>query len=193
MEERASSEIPPTAMARIVHLMLGEYALAHDMHPDLALWHFRAAARLYSPQSSEYVIAAYDCVARLRQRWTYDDDGNVINHVTTYSGLQAQTISCTYNPDGSRTTMSASEGGSILSDFGSMTCDALGNRTAMTATIPAVPAIAGAISYSYDSRNEILNETSVRNGGYSSVSGTTARRTRRPSRGSLSPSTRRTV
>ncbi len=168
------------------------------------------------------------------QTWTYDDDGNVINHVTTYSGLQAQTIGYTYNPDGSRSTMSASAGGvgysydgvgrmssltdpgmtittwtylangwlasqklgngvvtnynynargfltdmnnnaaggTLLSDFGSMTYDAMGNRTAMTANIPAAPALAGVTSYSYDSRNELLNETSARNGGYSSAFG----------------------
>ncbi len=33
------------------------------------------------------------------------------------------------------------------------------------------PALAGATSYSYDTRNELLNETSVRNGGYSSAFG----------------------
>ena len=33
------------------------------------------------------------------------------------------------------------------------------------------PALAGATSYSYDTRNELLNETSARNGGYSSAFG----------------------
>ncbi len=163
------------------------------------------------------------------QTWTYDDDGNVINHVTTYTGLQAWTIGYTYNPDGSRLTMNTpaggvgysydgvgrmssltdpgmtittwtylangwlasqklgngvvtnynynargfltdmnnnANGGTLLSDFGSMTYDAVGNRTALTANIPAAPALAGATSYSYDTRNELLNETSARNGGY---------------------------
>ena len=37
--------------------------------------------------------------------------------------------------------------------------------------IPTDPALAGATSYSYDTRNELLNETSARNGGYSNAFG----------------------
>ena len=45
-------------------------------------------------------------------------------------------------------------------------CDSLGNRTAMTAAIPASPAPAGTTSYAYDTKNELLQENSARNGGY---------------------------
>ena len=44
--------------------------------------------------------------------------------------------------------------------------DTLGNRTAMTAAIPASPALAGATTYAYDTKNELLSENSARNGGY---------------------------
>jgi len=77
-----------------------------------------------------------------------------------------------YNARGFLTDMNNNgAGGTLLSDFGSMTYDAVGNRTAMTATIPATPALAGATSYSYDTRNELLNEISARNGGYSNAFG----------------------
>jgi RHS repeat-associated protein len=57
-------------------------------------------------------------------------------------------------------------GGTLLSDFGSMTYDSVGNRMAVAAAIPASPALAGATSYAYDTKNELLQENSARNGGY---------------------------
>jgi RHS repeat-associated protein len=61
----------------------------------------------------------------------------------------------------------------ILSDFSGMAYDALGDRTAMTASIPGQTAYSGSTSYGYDTvtahgtRSRIISESSTRNGGYS--------------------------
>jgi hypothetical protein len=72
-----------------------------------------------------------------------------------------------YNARGFLTDMNNNAtGGTFLSDFGSMTYDAMGNRMAIAAAIPASPPLAGATSYAYDTKNELLQENSARNGGY---------------------------
>ncbi len=45
--------------------------------------------------------------------------------------------------------------------------DGAGNRTGLTVSLPGVPSYAGSTSYAYDSRDELTQETSTRNGGYS--------------------------
>jgi RHS repeat-associated protein len=46
--------------------------------------------------------------------------------------------------------------------------DAIGNRTSITANIPGVPQYSGLTTYQYSTKDEITQEQSARNGGYTS-------------------------
>jgi len=51
---------PTTARAAQLHVLLGEYELAHNEQPSIARWHFRQAQALSDNASYAYGLAAYD-------------------------------------------------------------------------------------------------------------------------------------
>jgi len=57
-------------------------------------------------------------------------------------------------------------GGNLLSDFNSMSYDSVGNRTSLTANVPSYSNYSGTTNYSYDGKNELTEESSTRNGGF---------------------------
>ncbi len=54
----------------------------------------------------------------------------------------------------------------ILSDFASMVYDGVGKLTSVTASLPAATAYGGLTSYTYDSNNQLTQESSARSGSY---------------------------
>jgi len=57
-------------------------------------------------------------------------------------------------------------GSTTISDFSSIAYDGVGNRSSVTANIPGATPLSGTIGYSYDSKDQITQETSTRNGGF---------------------------
>lgn len=62
-------------------------------------------------------------------------------------------------------------GGTTLSQFSQMSHDAVGNRAQLTASVPAAPSLSGVTSYLYDTKNQLTQEQTTRNGGYTDVLG----------------------
>jgi len=57
----------------------------------------------------------------------------------------------------------------LLSDYSGMSYDAVGNQLSMTANIPAATSFSGITSYTYDNRDQLTQEASARNGGYTNT------------------------
>src|SRR5205823_2448808 len=53
------------------------------------------------------------------------------------------------------------------SDFSAMSYDAVGNLLSMTSSTPSTPAYSGTTNYQYDTIDQLTQESSNRNGGYS--------------------------
>jgi RHS repeat-associated protein len=100
--------------------------------------------------------------------WTYLDN----NWLKTQQLGNGVTSTYTYNARARLLEISTKNSAStLLSDFGSMVYDAVGNRTSLLASIPAIGAYGGSTSYGYDTKNELTLEQSARNGSYSNVFG----------------------
>ncbi len=54
----------------------------------------------------------------------------------------------------------------LLSEFGSIQYDAVGNMLSVNSTIPTMPSYGGTTSYAYDAKNELKTEQSTDAGGY---------------------------
>jgi RHS repeat-associated protein len=76
------------------------------------------------------------------------------------------TANYTYNALGQVTRLLNQIGSTTISDFSSIGYDGVGNRTSVTASIPGANSLDGTTGYSYDSKNQITQETSTRNGGF---------------------------
>jgi len=115
--------------------------------------------------------------------YSYDSAGrpasmtNPFSEVTSWSylnnnWLQTQTLAngatatYAYNALGQLTRLMNQIGASTISDFSSITYDGVGNRTSVTASIPGAPLLNGTIGYTYDSNDQLTQETSTRNGGF---------------------------
>jgi RHS repeat-associated protein len=72
----------------------------------------------------------------------------------------------TYNPRGQLTRLLNQISGNTISDFSSIGYDGVGNRNSVTATIPGATSLSGVTGYTYDSKDQITQETSTRNGGF---------------------------
>jgi RHS repeat-associated protein len=94
--------------------------------------------------------------------WTYQNN----------DWLQTQTLqngaiaSYTYNSMGQVTRLLNQIAGNTISDFTSIAYDGAGNRTSVTATIPGATGLNGSTIYNYDTKNQLTQETSTRNGGF---------------------------
>jgi RHS repeat-associated protein len=86
--------------------------------------------------------------------------------------LQTQTLAngatagYTYNALGQVTRLLNQIGGNTISDFSSIGYDGVGNRLALTASIPGATSLNGTTGYTYDSKDQITQETSTRNSGF---------------------------
>ena len=115
--------------------------------------------------------------------YTYDAEGrpasmtNPIYETTSWTylnnnWLQTQTLdngaaaNYTYNKLGQVTRLLNQIGGTTISDFSSIAYDGVGNRTSVTASSPGATTLSGTTGYTYDSKNQLTQETSTRNGGF---------------------------
>ncbi|HEX6716318.1 MAG TPA: Ig-like domain-containing protein [Pyrinomonadaceae bacterium] len=86
--------------------------------------------------------------------------------------LQTQTLqngavaNYSYNSMGQVTRLLNQIGTFTTSDFSSVAYDGVGNRTAVTASIPGATSLNGSTGYTYDAKNQLTQETSTRNGGF---------------------------
>ncbi len=94
--------------------------------------------------------------------WTYQNN----------DWLQTQTLqngaiaSYTYNSMGQVTRLLNQIAGNTTSDFTSIAYDGAGNRTSVTATIPGATGLNGSTIYNYDTKNQLTQEASTRNSGF---------------------------
>lgn len=94
--------------------------------------------------------------------WTYQNN-NWLQVQTLDNGA---TASYTFNPMGQRTRVLNEIGSTTISDFSSIAYDGAGNRTSVTASIPSATSLNGTTGYSYDSKNQLTQETSTRISGF---------------------------
>jgi RHS repeat-associated protein len=98
--------------------------------------------------------------------WTYLNN-NWLNTQTLASGA---TTVYSYNARGQLidllTRAGSASTSTTLSHYGNMRYDDVGNRTAMAANLPQMPAYGGQTAYAYDYRDELVEEQSTRNGSY---------------------------
>jgi RHS repeat-associated protein len=94
--------------------------------------------------------------------WTYQNN----DWLQTQTLDNGATATYTYNALGQLTHLLNELGGSTISDFNNISYDGVGNRTFLTATIPGTTSLNGTTSYTYDSKNQLTQESSTRNGGF---------------------------
>jgi RHS repeat-associated protein len=94
--------------------------------------------------------------------WTYAPNGWLLTQT-----LNGASTTYEYNARGFLTRLTNRDvGGNVLSDFQNLRYDGVGNRTQMTVSFPAMPSLGGVTNYSYDTKNQLLQEQSTRVGGY---------------------------
>src|SRR5206468_7351020 len=71
-----------------------------------------------------------------------------------------------YKPLGQETRLLNQISGSTISDFSGIGYGGVGNRSSVTASIPGATSLSGTTAYSYDNKDQITQETSTRNGGF---------------------------
>jgi RHS repeat-associated protein len=100
--------------------------------------------------------------------WSYQTNGALssqtqANGITSSYTLNALSqLTSLLHKDASNTT---------ITQFASITHDGAGNRLGVTATFPSLTALSGAISYSYDTKDRLTQESSALNGGFVSSFG----------------------
>lgn len=91
--------------------------------------------------------------------------------------LQTQTLqngtiaTYTYNAMGEVTRLLNQIVSTTISDFSNIAYDGFGNRTSVTASIPTATSLNGTTGYTYDTKNQLTQETSTRNGGFTDIFG----------------------
>jgi RHS repeat-associated protein len=94
--------------------------------------------------------------------WTYQDN----NWLATQTLANGAVTTYTHNQLGQVTRLLNQIGSTTISDFSSIAYDGVGNRSSETASVPGATSLNGTTGYSYDSKNQITQETSTRNGGF---------------------------
>lgn len=94
--------------------------------------------------------------------WAYLNN----NWLQTQTLANGATATYTYNALGQLTRLLNQIGSTTISDFSSITYDGVGNRTSVTASIPGAPSLDGTTGYSYDTKDQLTQETSTRSGGF---------------------------
>jgi RHS repeat-associated protein len=98
--------------------------------------------------------------------WTYLNNGwlstqTLGNGVTsTYGYTQLGQL---------KSLVNRTAGSTVLSQFDQMVHDGAGNRLGVTATVPTQTALSGAITYSYDLKDQLLGESSGLSGGFANA------------------------
>jgi len=94
--------------------------------------------------------------------WSYQNN----NWLQTQTLANGATTNYTYNVLGQVTRMLNQLGSSTISDFNNITYDAVGNRTSLSATVSGASSLNGATTFTYDSKNQLLEESTTRYGGF---------------------------
>lgn len=94
--------------------------------------------------------------------WAYQNN----NWLATQTLANGALATFTHNALGQVTELLNQIGSTTISDFSSIAYDGVGNRTSVTANIPSTTSLSGITGYPYDSKNQITQETSTRNGGF---------------------------
>jgi RHS repeat-associated protein len=94
--------------------------------------------------------------------WTYQDN----NWLSTQTLANGATATYTYNALGQVTQLLNQISNNTISDFSSLVYDGTGNRTSVTASIPGATSLNGTTGYTYDTKDQVTQETSTRNGGF---------------------------
>jgi RHS repeat-associated protein len=94
--------------------------------------------------------------------WSYQNN----NWPQTQTLDNGATASYTHNSVGQLTRLLNQVGSTTISDFSSIGYNGAGNRTSVTASIPGTNSLSGVTGYSYDSKNQLTQETSTRNTGF---------------------------
>lgn len=94
--------------------------------------------------------------------WSYQNN----NWLQTESLDNGATATYTYNALGQVTRLLNQIGSTTISDFSSIAYDGIGNRTSVTASVPGATSLSGTTGYSYDSKDQLTQETSTRNAGF---------------------------
>lgn len=98
-------------------------------------------------------------------QWTYPDT----QPISTQTLANGATTTYTQNQIGQMTDLTTKVAGAITSEFSVPATggyDGIGNRTSVTATVPALPSASGSTAYQYDQKDQLTSETSQRGGGY---------------------------
>jgi RHS repeat-associated protein len=115
--------------------------------------------------------------------YSYDATGRPVSMTNPFSEttswsyqnndwLQAQTLhnggtaNYTFNPMGRVTRVLNEIGALTISDYSSISYDGPGNRLSVTAAIPGATPLNGTTGYTYDSKNQLTQESSTRNSGF---------------------------
>jgi YD repeat-containing protein len=94
--------------------------------------------------------------------WSYQSN----NWLSTQTLANGAAATYTHNALGQVTELLNQIGSTTLSDFNSIGYDGVGNRDSVTASIPSAMALEGTTGYSYDTKDQIIQEASTRNGSF---------------------------
>ena len=94
--------------------------------------------------------------------WAYQNN----NWLQTQTLANGAIATYTQNALGQVTRLLNQIGGNTISDFSTLGYDGVGNRNSVTASIPGATGLNGVTGYTYDSKDQITQETSTRNGGF---------------------------
>jgi RHS repeat-associated protein len=94
--------------------------------------------------------------------WAYQNN----NWLATQTLANGAVATYTHNALGQVTELLNQIGATTISDFNTIAYDGFGNRTSVTANIPGATSLSGTTGYAYDSKDQITQETSTRNGGF---------------------------
>lgn len=94
--------------------------------------------------------------------WSYQDN----DWLSTQTLANGATASYTYNALGQVTRLLNQISSNTISDFSSIGYDGVGNRNSITASIPGAASLNGTTAYTYDTKDQVTQETSTRNGGF---------------------------
>jgi RHS repeat-associated protein len=86
--------------------------------------------------------------------------------LSTQTLANGATATYTYNALSQVTQLLNQISNNTISDFSSLVYDGIGNRTSVTASIPGATSLNGTTGYAYDTKDQVTQETSTRNSGF---------------------------
>jgi len=94
--------------------------------------------------------------------WSYQNN----DWLQTQILANGATATYTQNALGQVTRVLNQIGGNTVSDFSNLAYDGAGNRTSIAASIPGTTALSGTTAYEYAEKDQLTQESSTRNGGF---------------------------